>query len=126
MDQPNPYNAPEYLPEDLDPELACFLTNAPWNETVRRFLNQQAVFIATGGWDASSLFTGAEGMFTAGDKEAPMPIKGERGFEFFAGYPSEAERRLGVPPAIFNRSRTPPAGHSISSITSPASPPIKN
>ncbi len=76
-------------------------------QAVRRFLNQQAVFIATGGWDASSLFTGAEGLFSVGVKEAPMPIDGERWHEFFAGAPSEAEHRLGVPLAIFNRSRNP-------------------
>ncbi len=76
-------------------------------QAVRRFLNQQAVFISTGGWDASSLFTGAEGLFSVGVKEAPMPVEGERWFEFFAGHPSEAEHRLGVPLAIFNQSRNP-------------------
>lgn len=32
-DQPNPYNAPELLPDDLDPELAELLSTAPWRET---------------------------------------------------------------------------------------------
>ncbi|MEM9789112.1 MAG: hypothetical protein AAF842_01780 [Planctomycetota bacterium] len=31
--QPNPYNAPQYLPENISPELAEFLTNQPWRET---------------------------------------------------------------------------------------------
>lgn len=30
---PNPYHAPQYLPKDLDPELARFLISAPWRET---------------------------------------------------------------------------------------------
>lgn len=76
-------------------------------QAVRRFLNQQAVYIATGGWDASSLFTGAEGLFTVGVKEAPMPGEGERWFEHFAGFASEAEHRLGVPLAITSQSRNP-------------------
>ncbi|MCC5843050.1 MAG: extracellular solute-binding protein [Verrucomicrobia bacterium] len=76
-------------------------------QAMRRFLNRQAVFITTGGWDASSLFTGAEGLFSVGVKEAPMPIEGERWFDHFAGAPSEAEHRLGVPLAIFNRTRNP-------------------
>jgi len=31
--QPNPYNVPEYLPDDIEPDLADFLANAPWRET---------------------------------------------------------------------------------------------
>lgn len=76
-------------------------------QAVRRFLNQQAVFISTGGWDASSLFRGAEGLFSVGVKEAPMPAPGERWYNLSAGASSEAEHRLGVPLAIFNRSRNP-------------------
>ena len=74
-------------------------------QSMRRFLNQQAVFLSSGGWDASTVFTGAEGEFTVKVKEAPMPIEGERWFEHFAGRASEAEHRLGVPLAIFNRSK---------------------
>lgn len=76
-------------------------------QAMRRFLNEQAVFISTGGWDASSLFTGAEGRFTVNVKEAPMPIEGERWFEHYAGRASEAEHRLGVPLAISNRTKHP-------------------
>jgi len=31
--EPNPYNAPEYLPGDIEPDLAEFLATAPWRET---------------------------------------------------------------------------------------------
>ncbi|MEO0588538.1 MAG: hypothetical protein AAF078_12970, partial [Planctomycetota bacterium] len=33
VNQPNPYNAPEYMPEGIDPALAEFLATAPWRET---------------------------------------------------------------------------------------------
>ncbi|MBB6428489.1 hypothetical protein [Algisphaera agarilytica] len=32
--EPNPYNAPQYLPEGLDPELADALSNGPWRDTL--------------------------------------------------------------------------------------------
>lgn len=76
-------------------------------QAVRRFLNEQAVFIASGGWDAPTLFQGAKGRFTVGVTKAPMPAEGERWFEYFNGAPNEAETRLGVPLAIYNRSRNP-------------------
>lgn len=31
--EPNPYNSKEYLPEDLDPELAEYLSDTPWKDT---------------------------------------------------------------------------------------------
>ena len=33
VDAPNPYNAPEFLPEGIDPELAELLSNSPWRDT---------------------------------------------------------------------------------------------
>ncbi|MEM6333792.1 MAG: hypothetical protein AAF823_10690 [Planctomycetota bacterium] len=45
VNQPNPYNAAEYLPEDIDPTLAQFLATAPWRET---FLDGME-----GGYDAA-------------------------------------------------------------------------
>ncbi|MCC5849749.1 MAG: extracellular solute-binding protein [Verrucomicrobia bacterium] len=74
-------------------------------QATRRFLSQQAVFITTGGWDAPTLFDGASDMFTVGVTDAPLPIEGERWYEFSAGRGSEAEHRLGVPMAIYRMSR---------------------
>ncbi|WOO41278.1 hypothetical protein [Rubellicoccus peritrichatus] len=33
INDPNPYNKPEYLPDDLDPKTAEYLTNATWKDT---------------------------------------------------------------------------------------------
>lgn len=33
IEAPNPYNAPQYLPEDLTQDEANFLSNAPWRDT---------------------------------------------------------------------------------------------
>ena len=41
--QPNPYNAPEYLPENINPELAKILAEKPWRETFNDGMR--------GGWD---------------------------------------------------------------------------
>ncbi|MGJ3244333.1 MAG: hypothetical protein ACFE0O_15435 [Opitutales bacterium] len=43
INEPNPYNAPEYLPDRIDPELADYLGSAPWRET---FVDGME-----GGWD---------------------------------------------------------------------------
>jgi raffinose/stachyose/melibiose transport system substrate-binding protein len=74
-------------------------------QAARRFTSQQAIFITTGGWDASTLFTGAEGKFNVGIIAAPMPIEGERWFEFSSGQPNEAESRLGAPMAVNKNSK---------------------
>lgn len=31
--EPNPYNAPDYLPDDMGPDLAAFLAERPWRDT---------------------------------------------------------------------------------------------
>lgn len=67
---------------------------------MRRFLSEQAVFITTGGWDASTLFQGAEGKFEMGVISTPGPGPGERWFQYSEGLPNEAEHRLGVPLAV--------------------------
>jgi raffinose/stachyose/melibiose transport system substrate-binding protein len=41
--QPNPYNAPEYLPKGMDPELVKILSTKPWRETFNDGMR--------GGWD---------------------------------------------------------------------------
>ncbi|MCC5844187.1 MAG: extracellular solute-binding protein [Verrucomicrobia bacterium] len=73
-------------------------------QSTRRFINGQAIFLTTGGWDAGTLFANAEGRFEVGVMEAPMPAPGERWFEHYAGRASEADQRLGVPMSIYRRS----------------------
>jgi len=74
-------------------------------QAARRFTQQNAIFITTGGWDASTLFKGAEGKFEVGVISAPMPVEGERWFPYSAGQPNEAESRLGAPMALNKESR---------------------
>jgi raffinose/stachyose/melibiose transport system substrate-binding protein len=74
-------------------------------QSVRRFLSGQSVFISTGGWDAPTLFNGAKGKFDIAVVNAPMPIAGERWFEYSAGFGNEAESKLGVPMSIYKNSR---------------------
>ena len=73
-----------------------------------RFRRQQAVFLTSGGWDASTIFQhGREAGFEVGVIEAPMPGPGERWYELSVGRGGEAETSLGVPLAIYSRSRNP-------------------
>jgi hypothetical protein len=74
-------------------------------QAARRFIHSRAVFITTGGWDASTLFQGAEGKFEVGVIPAPLPIEGERWFPYSAGAPNEAESRLGAPMAVNKESK---------------------
>jgi len=72
----------------------------------RRFVLGNAVFLATGAWDANSIFLGAadksnpEDVFEVGIMPYPMPVPGERWFEAYHGKPSGTGSRLGVPMAI--------------------------
>jgi raffinose/stachyose/melibiose transport system substrate-binding protein len=74
-------------------------------QAARRFIHSNALFITTGGWDASTLFEGAEGKFEVGVIPAPVPVEGERWFPYSAGQPNEAENRVGAPMAINKESR---------------------
>lgn len=69
-------------------------------QAARRFIHSRAVFITTGGWDASTLFDGAEGKFEVGVIPAPVPIEGERWYPYSAGRQNEAESKLGAPMAL--------------------------
>lgn len=71
-----------------------------------RFRRQQAIFLTSGGWDASTIFQhGIEAGFEVGVIEAPMPAPGERWYQLSVGRASEAETSLGVPLAIYKLSR---------------------
>ena len=77
----------------------------------RRFVLGNAVFLATGGWDANSIFVGArehsdpDVAFDVGVMPYPMPLPGERWYEQYSGKPTEAGKGLGVPMAINKQSQ---------------------
>lgn len=76
----------------------------------RRFVLGDAVFLATGAWDANSVFLGAkqkanpEDQFEVGVMSFPMPAPGERWADAYAGKASGAGSNLGVPMAINKQS----------------------
>ncbi len=74
-------------------------------QAVRRFLNGNAVFIGSGGWDASTMFRGAEGSFTVKVLGPQPSVEGERWYPYSAGVQNEAETRMGVPMSIYKQSR---------------------
>jgi raffinose/stachyose/melibiose transport system substrate-binding protein len=63
IEEPNPYNAPELLPPDLDPELVKLLSQGPWRETftdgmdggLDQLLNSHYA-VPVSGWGAIRLF----------------------------------------------------------------------
>lgn len=76
----------------------------------RRFVLGNAVFLATGAWDANSIFIGAKrkadpaDQFDVGVMRFPMPEAGERWFEHYAGQGGGGGSNLGVPMAISKQS----------------------
>lgn len=76
----------------------------------RRFVSGQAAMIAAGGWDAASLFRGAQEKsdprerFTVGVMRFPLPGPGERWSETVQGRHMEGDYLYGVPYGVFKQS----------------------
>jgi len=70
----------------------------------RRFVLGDAAMVASGAWDASGIFAGAEGRFEVAIAVPPVPADGERWEEFLPYYRSEANLVTGVPLAVNMRS----------------------
>jgi raffinose/stachyose/melibiose transport system substrate-binding protein len=73
-------------------------------QAIRRFLQGHALMVASGGWDASSIFVGSKGKFALGIMAYPPPVAGERWHEEYLDQVNETESPMGVPLAIYKRS----------------------
>ncbi|MEM9419368.1 MAG: hypothetical protein AAGA25_10015 [Planctomycetota bacterium] len=60
---PNPYNAPEYLPDGLDPELADALSNGPWRDTLIDGMQASYVFELQDFYAVPTSFVGSVKIF---------------------------------------------------------------
>ncbi len=80
------------------------------DQALRRFLSGQAAMIAAGGWDAASLFRGAQqkkdprARFTVGVMPFPLPGPGERWSDTVQGRHMEGDYLYGVPFGVYKQS----------------------
>ncbi|QDU71494.1 type 2 periplasmic-binding domain-containing protein [Mucisphaera calidilacus] len=76
-------------------------------QSIRRFLLENAAMLFTGGWDASTVFEGAKKAtvpFEVEIVQLPLPAPGERWYDAALIKPSEAAISAGVPYQVYQRS----------------------